>query len=500
MANSVTTNIPPSTYYGPQTVTLQFGVGVDVVSYTVNGVQPTISEYIAYDTLTPPNPFIAVTQDGRGRVVYDGGFPKFYNESAPAPGTPFSGLTATFKYLYNALNWTADPVKVAQGNKSVLILGDVAASGQFAVKGTDPDDFFTSFTNLCATAGFTPTFRDIGDYAGGQLNPTLAELSPFACIIVVSSTYFGGALITNGAVQDIQTFRSNGGGVIIITDHGPDIPNIESATPPTDFQFFATANKLAVNFGAYFTGLYDRSPVNVGFLRSTYGDHPLYNGMSNEESIYAGASESRVVVATFPTYTQATVPPIPMNTDGRYTIRILAKKADGTIETFQYIFAIVSGGVVEIRNAANQQITQIDVGWADNAAVYPIILGAGLGTITGQVLIGGVKAGDMAYTEATGSVVTWLGGVTFPHVDDGNIIRAEVTSPFSYYVEATVTRFQPDISNMSSTARIMTVLKEYFSAPNTKNIIRQAVEAAGLVYKSDFARNIAMLVTYLKRR
>lgn len=505
MANSVTPDIPPSTYFSPQTVHLQFAPTVGLVSYTVNGIQPTLSEYIAYDTLTPPNPFIAVTQDGKGRVVYDGGFPKFYNAGAPAAGTPFAGLSASFKYLYNAVNWTANPTKVAAGNKKVLILGDVneSSGSPFAVKSTGGFGFYTSLINLFSAPGFgfVPTIKDLLDYPGGYLNPTLAELDQYACLIVFGSGSGGDPKITNAAVQDIQTYRSQGNGVILITDDGPDFTDISQAYPPPNVerQFFVTVNKIAVNFGAYFTGLYDRTPVNVGFLRSTYGDHPLYNGMSNDEDIHAGGSESKVVVATYPTYTEATMPPIPMTADGRYTIRILARMTDGSVETYSYIFAIINGGIVEIRNAGGTALTQIDTGFSDKAPIYPTILGAGLGTISGQVLIGGVKAGDINYTEAGGSTVTWLNGGPFPHVNDGDTIRAEVTSPFSYYVEIPATRFQPDISQMTSQARIQEVLRAFFSAPNIKTPIHQALDASGSTFKSDFGRGLAGLRVYLAR-
>lgn len=89
------------------------GEVLERVSYNVNGLYPALSEYIAYDTLTPPNPFIAVTQDGLGRVVYDGGFPKFYNQELPGTYTNFAQLPPQFKYLHNAINWVLNLIKTA---------------------------------------------------------------------------------------------------------------------------------------------------------------------------------------------------------------------------------------------------------------------------------------------------------------------------------------------------------------------------------------------------
>lgn len=503
MANSVTTSLPPTTYLGSRTINLVLAGNVQSVSYTVNDIQPALSEYIAYDTLTPPNPFIAVTQDGKGRVVYDGGFPKFQNAYQPAPGTPFSDLTGSYKFLYNALKWVANPVKTAAGNNKILFLGDRIATDTYAIKGTTDTGFATSIANICSIAGFVPTLKDISDYAGGKLNCTLAELDAYCAVVMFSTAYDVNNidLITQSAINDLLTYRSNGNGLIFSTDHGDNaITSVNQIRlVPDGVGYYATANRVIANFGAFFSGNYDRSSVNVGFLRSTYGDHPLYNGMADIENIFAGLSESRVVVATYPMYTPGNVPSIPMIADGRYTIRVLARLSDGTVETFQYVFAIVSGAVVEVKNVGGTVISSVDTGFADNASVYPVIYGAGLGTLSGQVTVQGVKVANMLFTEAGGSVVTWLDGTRATRVNDGDVIRAEITSPFTYYADVTVTRIQPDISTKISPASVAAILRPYFTPSAGKGTIQLAMETAGLVYNIDYGRNAAALATYLKR-
>lgn len=304
---------------------------VKFVSFTINGLMPTLSEYVAYDTLTPPNPFIAVTQDSRGNVVYDGGFPKFYNPVGPKPTDKFANLNAAFKFLHNALNFASNKAKVNAGNRNILILGDAVVTSPYAVKSTESSSFFTSFTNLFAIAGYVPTFRDLSDYAG-SLNPTAAELDGYCAVLLMSSNYSTlTGFLTPSAVKDIVAFREAGNGVILITDHGEPVNDVNTAATGSYAGFFRTANQLASEFGTYFTGIYDRSPVNVGFLRSTYGDHPLYNGMTNDEFIYAGASESQVVVQRYPRYAPNELPPIHMDS-GCYLVQILTALKDGTIE------------------------------------------------------------------------------------------------------------------------------------------------------------------------
>lgn len=151
----ITPSITPQHYTGAQQVTWTGTPDIAAIAQSINDIPPAISEYIAYDTLSPPNPFLAVTQDGNGNVVYDGGFPKFYNPKAPGTGdTTFSSLSASFKFLYNALNFVANPTKVASGNNKVLVIGDAVTPSSYLVKGTGSSDFRTSLERLFAVAGY----------------------------------------------------------------------------------------------------------------------------------------------------------------------------------------------------------------------------------------------------------------------------------------------------------------------------------------------------------
>ena len=179
-------SLPPGSYFDGKTIGFTFDPSVVGVSFTKDASPPSISKYIAYDQLTPPNPFLAVTEDGRGRVVYDGGFPKFYNGQNPTT-TTFSGLTPAAKYLYNALNWVANPTKVAAGNKKVLFLGDTIADTLYSIKSITADGFKTTIETVCQIAGFTPSFLNIEDFNGtdnGLLNPGLGTLEQYACVVL----------------------------------------------------------------------------------------------------------------------------------------------------------------------------------------------------------------------------------------------------------------------------------------------------------------------------
>ncbi|MAP22273.1 MAG: hypothetical protein CL582_15190, partial [Alteromonadaceae bacterium] len=282
-------NKVPGHYPAPIDLRLKGESLVDTVALSKNAAPPANSKYIGYDELTPPNPFLAVTQDGKGNVVYDGGFPKFYNAKSLPAGTPFSELNAQHKFLWNAVNFIANKQKVASGNKEVLLLGD-RTTDNYWVKSTIGNGFKTTFTNVITTMGYNLTIKDANDY-GGTIDVTLSELEQYCCVIFMSSLHTDQPKITQACINNFLTYRQNGSGLFFITDHGNVINDFDTAVNGSYSGFFRTANAITVNFGAWFSGNYDRTSVNVGYLRNNYGDHPLYSGLSDAENISAGGSE-----------------------------------------------------------------------------------------------------------------------------------------------------------------------------------------------------------------
>lgn len=450
---------PPGYYLDPPALTWVYSTDVDRVAFTMDGTQPTVSEYIAYDTLTPPNPFIAVTQDGRGNVVYDGGFPKFYNRGAPAVGASFSQMSASFKYLYNAINYVANKTKVVAGNKKLLVIGDAAVSQNYAVKSTASTGFYTSFTRIAAIAGYQATIKDISDW-DGTINPSLVELEQYALVILMSSVHSESAhLITNAAVTNMVTYRENGNGLIFITDHGPFFDNIDDAKQ-TGVGFFGVANRVIVNFGAYFSGDYDRSPVNVGHLRANYGDHPLYNGMSDSESIWAGGSESRVFVATYETYPPASLPTFSTNDEGITTISALAVLKDGSTETFRFVYTTVGGDVFELTDLNGVTVTETTPTFSPSLDFNIRPIETELGTLRGVITKNSKVVGGVEIIGAQVDMRWYAGGNDTVFVNDGDIVAVEITTPFQYKKEIIARRIDAPIKAVLSLSRSIRLLKD----------------------------------------
>ena len=506
---SLSLDLAPSYYPSAQTANWVVSEDVAYFNFTRNGPPPVISEYIAYDQLVPPNPFLAVTQDGRGNVVYDGGFPKFYNTSAPAAGSDFSQLNASAKFLYNAINWCANPEKVAANDKRILILGDKNSGEPYSVKDTlavRTDGFRTTFDRICAAAGYTPTYLTRSDF-GSNLDVRLATLENYAVVLLMSSVWSTAGNITDQCVTDLQSYRELGGGLIVITDHGQVVPNLASAWPLSVASGFATANKLIRNFGAYFSGDYNRSPVNVGFLRQTYGDHPLYDGMLNSESIYAGGSESRVVVAEYERFTADNAPPVSLNQPGINTVQAIAVMNDGTIETHRFVYVIAGDDLIAVSDADGQPVDEIDTGYGPYLPTLDLGLNvSGLGTVRGVIRRGNVQIGEFSYEDGAGQEVEWYGGSSESHLfNDGEVLSFNITLPFPYQKNVTLKRFQPVVEFKFSLADFIRDIGEYANDKPEETIETWLARISGTgipldtAFTESMADNVERVKAFFKR-
>lgn len=391
MKSYVEASVPPGYFLDPVSVDFTFTPEVNEVLYSLNGAPPSISKYVAYDTSSPPVPFIAVTQDGRGNVAYDGGFPKLYNGSAPDIALP---LNATFKYVVNTFDFVADKKQLEAGNRKVLILGDAPVSASYSVKGTGTNQFRTTLTRLCTVANYDPTFKDVSDYTGGLLDSRLSELKQYAFIIVLGSRHGNIPYITERSVDDIVTYREEGGGIFLITDHGAVYNTIESAMAGTS-GFFVSVNRIAIRFGAWFSGDYNRVPINAGYLRRTYGDHPLYNGIADNEDIYAGGSESRVFVTESETHSPETVTKSFHFSTGNNVVQYAVVLEDGDIvsERFRY-------NIVDYKLTFSDGIKTVDSGGTINISTRDRLnlkigyIGPASNSISGKLYLGPIEIGS----------------------------------------------------------------------------------------------------------
>jgi hypothetical protein len=680
MANEIMYSVAPGYYLNPFTVNMILGANVESLQYSVNAGAPSISKYIAYDTLVPPNPFIAITQDGRGNVVYDGGFPKFYNTHAPSanitafdnavrleatrpstagntycyfklsdetvsidlghklvydvwgdsaivncavdgmvdglggiplrhgnifdqnglsshPSTDLtaraggkwyhremdlsewaghaidnwsvaleneavgvhvayvkevyiknasgvivatlfkdtydfpsgalsntssnlmmgmstrkvdvrSQLTPAFKYLFNALRFCENKTKIAAGNNKILFIGDANAGASYNIKGVTGSDFFTSFSRIALIAGYTATFKTAYEWGSGAINPTLGELEEYVAVIFMSSVYQGpgGAyLVTPDAVDAFLTYRENGNGLIFITDHGPVIADIATASNSNSGGFFASANRIITGFGAWFSGDYTRTPVNVGFLRTTYGDHPLYATMLDSEAIPAGGSESRVNVASFASVAPGAVPPINIPL-GKTTIQVAAVLFNGDVVTSRVVYWVVDftvgigvDGVVK----TNGQIA--DIGVKNKVPVAASLIGTLTENAAGSLYLGATVIGSVSYTPAGGFVITFTGGNSVIKLNNGNELKLVLTSPLAMTIAVTIKRFQPILPANKPLSKVLKNLRTWNpQLSDIERIVKMVKDIAttypglNINYSTEYPANLKLIKDHFK--
>lgn len=479
----------PATYDVQQTVKITMDPGYSSLIHTSDGTAPTLAKYIAYDNLTPPNPFIAVVQDGKGNAVFDGGFPKWYNGASDPSWTAFGQLSGSFKYFGNALNFIANPAKVAAGNKKVLILGDANSGGNYSIKDTTPNGFKTSFDQICGIMGYIPTYKTGSDYAATILDPTYAELDQYACLVVMSSVLTDAQLITNAAVSNIAAFREAGNGVFIITDHGTG----------SSVGFYKTANFIASNLGVYFEGDYNRVPMNVGYLRQTYGDHPLYANLTDNESIHAGGSESRVFVTPTTTYNQGALPNITTKLNGISTFRFLLQKLDGTIETTSATYAINIQEPVKFVDNSSNIILGVTPTFKRSYDININLNNVSFGTtISGLIKVNSVVVGTFSGTNGV-PVYSWTNTTSGNNVtlSETSVIEVEVQNPIQFFKSISVpVAKEPNLP--LSLAKLINRINKYDLAETSPfDVIRQAPAKLGLPPSNRLAKEIKDVRTYL---
>ena len=281
--------------------------------------QPTFAKNIAYDEFG--NPFLSVVQDGKGNVFFDGGFPKYYNAVWSPTYTSFGAMTNQLKLLYNAMKWCAEG-NVTVSTK-ILLFGDALAAEPYAVKSAAAEGFSTTFTNVAALAGFQVTIADRSDFTASS-TITYEYLSQFSSVIFMSSwtAQVGTARLNAASLANISTYRQQGGGVMVVTDH--DV-------------FQTLANQVSNLFGCSFSGNVDRNPVSVDTLVATYGMHPLWANMTG--SVHAGGSEGIVTIPVNTPFNPAT-DRISLTGPGYKTVYLTISDSSGKVTTSAYSYAM----------------------------------------------------------------------------------------------------------------------------------------------------------------
>lgn len=544
----ITTNIEPGQYYTSQTLTVTFPQETRKAIITTGDRNPVLTEILAYDTgyiLPIPSPadpsigegdiverpFLAITQDGRGNVVYDGGFPKFYNahiataNDAVWPATlptTIDKMPDASQYFLNELKFIANPRKTIHGNRNILFLNNTLRDGQYNILKShynpDPlqnneggDGFRDTFDAICNIGGWIPTYYDCTTAGDVPLDISLAYMEEFVAIVYLASygqSQTGDSWITEQTASNIAQFRATGGGVAIITDHcGANYTSLTDAVENGTI-FGADATKVAKYFGAYFSGDVVRRPVSVGEIRRQMGlpgppiNHPLFDGMSDSELIFAGGSESMIVPDL---YAADEVNPnqpwsITFSTPGTYRVNVLVQLADGTILTKPMRFVIINSSDIFIKDSFNRTVTDTSQTYKPMIDYTIDIVATLTSTVTGEIYVNNALVGYFSTTVIDGIANTSyqpLGGTGVPMpVQNGQVIKFVIKEPFEFTVSYTVSIPNPtpyfNTSTGISTFSKQIVSHPYFTGMNINQVFSDITGFTDKCYVT--ARNLGTTI------
>jgi hypothetical protein len=236
-----------------------------------------------------------------GRLVFDGGFPKFYNTSWQTYRTGVNNgsvsiydpsLPAQYPYFYN----TIKHVEREEGSQKKLLYINDAPGGNYSAK-----VFNTTVYDIARAAGLTPS--SIGSESAATHSGYLQTLhttrsawktyfNGYDVIVWLGTNYTSGAYLPNNLIQGLLDYFDEGGGLFVITDH--DV-------------FQTCVNQILPYYGVRFTGNIDRTPGNDAYKISTIlantnyipsGYHPLFANINPNGFISATASEGKVIYDT----------------------------------------------------------------------------------------------------------------------------------------------------------------------------------------------------------
>lgn len=218
-------------------------------------------------------PFLAVADSGVGRVIYDGGFPKFYNNV---------NNWVTDQYLINVVNYCMNPNKA----RRALVVSTANRGMAYPADG-QPHGFGIRVPNILGQMGFITDVVCADDpfFGGsGTMDHDYDKLEPYSMIIFFSSAGNWLPVLTERAAIAYGQYVAAGNGLFIVTDH--DV-------------FQSPANMIAKQFGVTFYGVVDRQPVSIAASIAKYGDSPLWHGI-RDQIFAAGFSEGIVSVNSVP--------------------------------------------------------------------------------------------------------------------------------------------------------------------------------------------------------
>lgn len=236
---------------------------------------------------------VQTTTDGAGgKLVFDGGFPKFYDSGwsdsykddmygADTPGK--------WPYLVNVMKYCSG-ARTTRTNK-VCYIND-AESGNYqygrfdgGIQGCAEYLGWTMEGLNGETSGHSGIMSGTTDTAAEWK----AYFDDFDMVVFVGAGYADHITIQPAFINGLMDYFDDGGGLFVVTDHG---------------HFQNQANQIVEKYGVTFTGTINRTTSDDAYKietildNTTYipqGTHPLFADIPGTASLYAGESEGKLI-------------------------------------------------------------------------------------------------------------------------------------------------------------------------------------------------------------
>lgn len=468
---------PPGTHSDVSEVTISGPEGYQVI-VSNNGPDPVLVRTVASsDKDGTDRPYIQYMDDGRGRVILDGAFGKYYNSQASTNKTTYANT-----FLKNCIDYIS-PVE----NPRILFLGDRIAPEDgdlsYSIKGTSGSAFRTFFETFCNNFDFTYDIKDALDY-NGELDFGLDELTNYQVLFFMGSRNEDQdsiPVVSERLARAIATFREEGKGVYLCTDHN---------------SFFYNNNIiLSYITDAQFEGSYDFSPgTTVAYNRALHGDSPLFRGLSDNTIMRGSGSDSSVQQnIELPLSLPVTVP----IDEGHNAFKLGVIDPSGNMQFLHYYYGVNESPVIELTDNEGNVID----GWEQTnirqRRVYFKYNDTGIGNCTGYVRAGNTVIGTFEDCPPGPLDVTWLNteftisalGELVTMTGDKNLdISVEFYEPFEFRIAWNFNRFIPP-ENFESTAKYFHALNRNEFKVDESNIARLFKKASDVIYNPSIAHS-----------
>lgn len=270
----------------------------------------------------------AITTGGRG--VFDAGFLKYRGQewsSSYANNVYAASTPAQFPFLVNSIKYTS-----RQFNQTgkVLYLCDSAGlnptPGKYDV--TDFDSTIEACTGLAnktmdfwkdQTANASHYDWFMANDASETAQTYLTYLNQYDTIVYVSSATTGSPYFSSHFIEAIHTYMDQGGGLIGLNDHGVFQWNSNAIVAKFGFQFTGNVDRNSNATGANGQFVYQVSNIlsNTEYMPSGY--HPLFENVSPNARMAAGATEGVITYYDTATGMTTTVNPLPTALNSSYS-------------------------------------------------------------------------------------------------------------------------------------------------------------------------------------